>query len=182
MHNVPHTEEAKAKMSATRTGVPAPWKRRPTKVENGVTLYRCGKCFGFFPFDDFYKSKRTILGIKGECKQCHMRTCIDSRDKDAARERSAQYMVKARAADPEKFRAIDREKHKASKAKYPEKIAARQAVNDAVKRGELIRPNECEDCSTTKFVLHGHHDDYSKPLAVRWLCPKCHGKVHRTTP
>jgi hypothetical protein len=25
---------------------------------------------------------------------------------------------------------------------------------------------------------HAHHDDYTKPLKVRWLCPMHHAEVH----
>jgi hypothetical protein len=33
-------------------------------------------------------------------------------------------------------------------------------------------------CGATEHV-HGHHDDYQKPLVVRWLCRRHHGEVHR---
>lgn len=26
--------------------------------------------------------------------------------------------------------------------------------------------------------MQGHHPDYSKPLEVEWLCPRCHGARH----
>ena len=29
-------------------------------------------------------------------------------------------------------------------------------------------------------ALHGHHEDYSQPLEVVWLCAPCHGLRHRT--
>ena len=40
MHNRPHTDAAKAKMSAATKGKPRPWKHRPTKVVDGVLRYR----------------------------------------------------------------------------------------------------------------------------------------------
>ena len=35
----------------------------------------------------------------------------------------------------------------------------------------------CEVCGERK--THAHHDDYSKPLEVKWLCKKHHDEHHR---
>lgn len=48
-------------------------------------------------------------------------------------------------------------------------------VATAVKRGHLA-PLPCEMCGTQP--THAHHDDYNRPLDVRWLCPRCHKAVH----
>ena len=55
--------------------------------------------------------------------------------------------------------------------KFPEKIAARQAVGSALYHGTLRRQT-CETCGKVK--VEAHHDDYSKPLDVRWFCNKHH--------
>lgn len=47
----------------------------------------------------------------------------------------------------------------------------------AVKEGKLLKPNFCENCGEKKD-LQGHHEDYSKPLDVIWLCFLCHCKRH----
>lgn len=60
--------------------------------------------------------------------------------------------------------------------KYPERRMARQKVKDAIKCGKLIRGN-CEKCGSLKACAH--HEDYSKPLDVRWFCHKCHAKEHK---
>lgn len=52
---------------------------------------------------------------------------------------------------------------------------ARKAVGKAVRIGELVRM-PCEICGD--FPTHGHHDDYSRPLDVRWLCPFHHVAHH----
>jgi hypothetical protein len=62
---------------------------------------------------------------------------------------------------------------------YEQKMAAQRAVAAAVRRGELTRPLNCEQCGqTSPRPLDGHHDDYSKPLSVRWLCHRCHKQHH----
>jgi hypothetical protein len=50
------------------------------------------------------------------------------------------------------------------------------AVQAAIRRGDLVRPGQCDDCGAGGPV-EGHHDDYSKPLAVRWLCTSCHRRA-----
>lgn len=54
--------------------------------------------------------------------------------------------------------------------------AARQLATLAVKRG-ILKPQPCEKCGADYAVKH--HDDYKRPLDVRWLCPPCHVKHHQ---
>lgn len=56
------------------------------------------------------------------------------------------------------------------------KIRAREAVQNALRYGKMAR-QPCEVCGAEK--THGHHDDYSKPLDVRWLCHSCHAAEHQ---
>jgi len=60
----------------------------------------------------------------------------------------------------------------------PEKYRAHIAVGNAVRSGRLKKPDGCEQCGGPPPV-HGHHDDYAKPLDVRWLCVACHSLEHR---
>lgn len=48
---------------------------------------------------------------------------------------------------------------------------AHRLVRRAVRQG-------CSACAST-FRLLAHHDDYSKPLDVIWLCDSCHQERHR---
>jgi hypothetical protein len=59
----------------------------------------------------------------------------------------------------------------------PKKHAARQAAQLAVAEGRLVRLGTCATCGTECFP-HAHHEDYSKPLDVEWLCVKCHSARH----
>jgi len=58
---------------------------------------------------------------------------------------------------------------------HPEKHAAHQAVKKAIRAGTLVR-RPCEVCGESR--THGHHDDYSQPLSVRWLCVRHHEEAH----
>ena len=61
------------------------------------------------------------------------------------------------------------------KVRYPEKHRARESVKRAKKSGKLI-PEPCLVCGNKK--VHAHHEDYSKPLDVKWLCAGCHHNEH----
>lgn len=58
----------------------------------------------------------------------------------------------------------------------PEKHAAQRAAYEATVRGTLVRPATCSRCPNGS--PHAHHDDYSKPLDVIWLCKECHVAHH----
>ena len=66
---------------------------------------------------------------------------------------------------------------KAWREKNAEKRLANGIVNDAIRRGKLIKPDACSRCGKTGRI-HGHHPDYSKPLEVMWLCHGCHIAEH----
>jgi hypothetical protein len=44
------------------------------------------------------------------------------------------------------------------------------------RRGVLV-PQPCEYCGDTK--VQKHHEDYDKPLDVKWLCQPCHVNLHQ---
>lgn len=69
----------------------------------------------------------------------------------------------------------------ASKARYPEKEAARRLFREAVRVGRLA-PGPCEVGTDCRGKIAGHHDDYGRPLDVRWLCRKHHEQLHHGTP
>lgn len=176
MHNIPHTEEAKAKMSAARRGKPNPLRRRISVVIDGVESWECSTCRLWFDRAGYYTSKRQTAGITSQCRACHTRTNIESRNPENARQRNREYMARARRANPETFR--ERERLAARFRPRTQKSEARAQLNAAVRAGRIARPPICEECGRTRKV-HGHHSDYSKPLAVQWLCSLCHGRHHR---
>jgi hypothetical protein len=71
-----------------------------------------------------------------------------------------------------------------SQAKATKKAArdvVQKAVNLAIEDGTLKR-QPCETCGSNDGGpgprTTAHHDDYSKPLDVRWMCASCHTKMH----
>lgn len=55
----------------------------------------------------------------------------------------------------------------------PLKYAARTRLTSALEKGRIERPDNCGECGT-KGPVDAHHDDYTRPLDVRWLCTRCH--------
>jgi hypothetical protein len=62
-------------------------------------------------------------------------------------------------------------------AKNREKVTAHRTLNNAITAGKISR-KPCERCGIDEGV-EGHHEDYSKPLEVIWLCKMHHNERHR---
>ena len=60
-------------------------------------------------------------------------------------------------------------------AEYRKKHLARTQVKVAIERGNMTRES-CEVCGF--WPAEAHHDDYDRPLDVRWLCPPHHREHH----
>lgn len=71
----------------------------------------------------------------------------------------------------------NRPKHSELSPLQRTKANARSYLNVYIHRGKIV-PQPCEVCSTT-INVQAHHDDYSKPLEVRWLCPLHHLELHK---
>lgn len=56
----------------------------------------------------------------------------------------------------------------------PDADRARQILKNAVNRGMVRRALRCEACGGEGAQTNGHHEDYSRPLFVTWLCRSCH--------
>ena len=54
---------------------------------------------------------------------------------------------------------------------------ARSYLGAYVKRGKITKPDVCSRCDSTDRI-HGHHEDYDKPLEVVWVCHPCHMDIH----
>lgn len=58
------------------------------------------------------------------------------------------------------------------------KARAQQQIKDRIRRGSVMRPSKCEEC-LKECKPDAHHNDYSKPLEVQWLCRVCHNHKHK---
>lgn len=61
----------------------------------------------------------------------------------------------------------------------PERLRANALINARVKRGRMDRPEKCGQCGKTGRV-DAHHEDYTQPDKVEWLCRSCHMKRHHS--
>lgn len=103
------------------------------------------------------------------CSACETKQAVEYARRNRAKKREWNNAYYARISDK---RA---EKTAAYRGRYPEKRAAHQAVQIAIRNGTLAK-KPCEVCGVNE--VHAHHDDYSRPLGVRWLCHAHHMERH----
>ena len=119
---------------------------------------------------EFGKRKASKDGLAPLCK-----SCLRAYDK-------SRLKCPKRAAHRAAYQKSDKGRPKADAAKRewrnrnPSKAKAMAKISYNIRIGALTR-QPCEKCKTTNNV-HAHHDDYSKPLDVRWLCAQHHRDWH----
>ena len=129
----------------------------------------CSKCLVEKDESEFSKHLARKDGLQPYCKPCANKSVAQwmKDNPDKARARVDRWQSRNRDAIHER----DRKR----RAEHPEKGIARRRVRSAIRDGVLVR-KACEVCGALR--THAHHDDYSKPLDVRWLCPIHHSAHH----
>lgn len=152
---------------------------------------KCFKCFAIKPLSEFYKHGAMADRHLNKCKECtkkdsrqHRESNLEKvreydRNRPNAKERVEKHlrrMKRIMIEEPEKFKQVRMQCHN-WRRNNKGKSSAHCKLARAIRIGKITKPNQCERCDSTEHI-HGHHEDYSKPLDVVWLCPDCHGKRH----
>lgn len=150
----------------------------------------CTKCNVTKKLEYFYKHPMMRDGRTNSCKQCTKAAVTANRKKNIEYYRgydAYRANLPHRKESQRKYSLTEggRAAHSRAKAawdaKNPIKKDAQNKVRNEIKRRRLKKPKKCSQCNKKAVGagLHGHHDDYAKPLDIRWLCAKCHRQWHK---
>lgn len=129
---------------------------------------RCSRCREIKPATGFYKNAARSDRLTSYCKACF-------------------HLVPAAERAETKWRHS--EKGKVYRSNYMREYVAERRSDPAVRRRQEVRvftrlavlvgmltKGPCEVCGITR--VDAHHEDYTKPLEVRWLCREHHRARH----
>jgi len=149
-------------------------------------MKKCFKCNEMKPLNQFYKHNKMADGHLGKCIDCTKKDVREHREKNIDRVRAydrERGMLPHRVLARKKYRKTAEGKlairngAKNYRLHHPLKYASVTILNNAVRDKKIVKPNKCSLCGSSGKI-HGHHDDYYKPLEVIWVCPMCHKKIH----
>jgi len=177
----------------------------PGESAGDEQVKECRKCGQVKPLREFYRDGRRQDGHEGTCKVCRCAAARRRRRRDKARTNARQRerwrrdplaarckQRRRRARNPEVSRRASRRyeaTHKEARRAYcsayrrknRHKTRTHALVKAAVTLGVLVR-GPCEVCGARQGEggqrIYAHHEDYARPLAVRWLCARHHMQVH----
>lgn len=145
----------------------------------------CIKCGELKDLTEFYRHSKMADGHLNKCKGCCRMDALNTRRarpdyyKAYDRERSnLAHRKKAR----EEYNKTDayKKRHAVSNSKWrrenKHKSRSHNKVKYSVNIGK-IQKQPCLICGNEN--VQAHHEDYSKPLDVIWLCPACHAQWHK---
>jgi hypothetical protein len=147
----------------------------------------CRECNVEMPLSNFYAHAKMKDGYLNKCKECvksrvgkyvkvnpekkkeWSRNYINS---EAGKEKVKTYL------STEKGKEVRKKALESYRKNHPIRSRARYIVSYEIQCGRLVRPSICSCCGID-CKPHGHHNDYTKPIEVEWLCEPCHKKWHR---
>jgi len=133
---------------------------------------KCFKCNVVKPLNEFYKHSKMADGHLNKCIACAKNDVGAHRLKNLDRIRAYD---RDRGKKPQRRAAaakVSAEWRQADKRR----MKCHNAVTRARKKGLLIQ-QPCIRCGDHQSLAH--HEDYSKPLDVMWLCQPCHKVRHK---
>lgn len=153
---------------------------------------KCFKCGKVKPLSEFYTQSRMADGHLNKCKECTKKDARENylRDIEATREKerkrnNSKERVEYRRLKAKEKRESDPEKYRLAKKRYNQKYRERDRQKDRARGivfynlsiGKIKNPCVCSRCGAGGYI-EAHHEDYSKPLDVVWLCDACHKERH----
>jgi len=144
------------------------------------------------PISEFYTHKKMADRHLNFCKNCvknriqlYRQENIEKiREYDRQRGRTAEhiqkniaYAEKLKTEYPQKYKEMEKKRSDNYIQQHPDRRQAHMMVYAKIRNKNIVK-KPCEVCGTTRKI-EAHHDDYAKPLEIRWLCKKHHMELHR---
>jgi len=139
-------------------------------------MKKCSKCRTLKYVSEFHINPSYTDGLSSACDPC---CAIKDKDRISCRilvGHPAYCKADPWVSDTLRNPKRESERKRAYRFKDKYKYKAQTKVNNAI-RDRRLASKPCQICGSTKRI-HAHHDDYSKMLDVRWLCPKHHKQWH----
>lgn len=134
---------------------------------------QCFKCGRILDIGEFYKHPAMKDGHLGKCKECTKKDVLTRArlhsDKIKAYER-----IRSKTEKRKNSRKVYVKKYR---QEHPERTRIYTAVERAIRKGVIVKPNNCCICGV-ETKLYAHHPNYNDPFNVIFMCQSCHKKIH----
>jgi hypothetical protein len=133
------------------------------KNQSATDVKTCSWCKETKPISEFWRNCWAWDGLHSHCKDCKRAHRLLTIDRQKKRDQSRRYYERNR---PRIIESV---------------LIYRKANKQGVRAWQIVRKRRpprqpCEVCGS--LTTEAHHDDYSKPLDIRWLCRIHHREHH----
>jgi hypothetical protein len=137
-----------------------------------MVLKICSRCKLTKYDSQFHKNKSRPDGLAHWCKDC-----LNQHNRGWKKRNPGVMKAYYATTDYKEYIRKYMEKYRKS-PDHVRKIAARRILFKAVENGVVEKPTLCEKLVGCTGRLEAHHEDYSRPLEVHWLCRSHHEQLH----